>query len=171
MAAVAAGAAIVGGGIAAYGAIKSAQDEAAIKRLEAEQAYQQAGELDMRERANEALRTDAAFRAKLDFASMAAGTGHEGAGIGSQLEIQRQSDLQNILAGRDEAFAASQLRKGGDITRQLAGNIEEAGYISAAGSLLGAGGRVGSLAAGGGASPGTAQSLPSNNYRPGFTGG
>lgn len=138
----AAGAAqVAGAGISAYGAIKGAQDEANFDRQKAATQEAQAVEIAEREKANEAINQSAAFNAKLDFASAYAGSGKEGAGIGSQLEIQRQTDLKNLVARRDAGFQETMLRTGAEIDKNLANSTESSGYIAAAGSLLGAAGK------------------------------
>lgn len=161
MAAVAAGAAIAGGAVSAYGAIKGAQDQAELDREKAELSKEQADELINREQINDALRDTNTFRQKLDFQSAAAGTGHEGSGIGSQLEIQRQSDLAKVLADHDANFQAQMLLRGGQMYNRMADNTEEAGYISAAGSLLGGAGRAAAPSSGVMPRTSGAESLPS----------
>ena len=140
MAAVAAGAAIVGAGISIYGAIKSANDEA--DQLEKRQALanSQADEMGYRENLNKVLRDEATVKNKLDFGAMAAASGHEGTGIGSQLEIQRQADIVNALSRHDVEYQQRQIREGGALQGDLAGQRREAGSWQAAGtgaSLLG----------------------------------
>ena len=142
MPAVAAGALILGTGIKVYGALKGASDQANIEEQKAGFAREQADEVLARESINEGLRNDAAFRNKLSFGAAYAGTGKAGVGIGSMLEIQRQTDLQNALSKRDAEFQAAQLRKGAALQEDLAGNTRTAGYISAAGTLLGSAGKI-----------------------------
>ena len=142
MAEIAAGAAIVGAGVQAYGAIKSAGDQSEIDQEKSAAQNAQANEIHEREAINDSLRASRAFQAKLDFAAAAAGSGHAGAGVGSQLEIQRQSDLQTKLSDEDAAFQEAMLRKGAGLDAKLAEDTKSAGYWSAAGSILGGAGKV-----------------------------
>lgn len=158
MGAVAAGAAAAGGVIGAYGAIQSAQDQANLDNEKAAIAFKQADEIQNREVANEAIRNSQANEAKLSFGAAYASSGKEGVGIGSQLEIQRQTDLQNTISKRDADFQAEMLRTQGGIDQQLADETKSAGYLSAASSILGGASSAARLSAPN-TTPGT-QSLP-----------
>lgn len=137
MPAVAAGAALVGGGIAVYGAIKSADDQASLDSARARIALEQASELEDREVANEALRNQTAYRQKLQFGASFAASGRAGTGVGSQLQIQNQTDLQNMISNKETQFQESMLRQQAGIDTTMANQAETAGTINALGAGVG----------------------------------
>lgn len=137
-----AGTAIAGAGLQAYGAIKSAQDEADFDNKKAALQIAQANELQQRQMANDVINQNAAYQAKLDFGSAYAASGKEGAGVGSQLEIQRQTDLRKMIGDRDAAFQEAMYRSGAAMDQQLAGETKTAGYLNAAGAVLGGAGKA-----------------------------
>lgn len=139
---VAAAAAVVGGGIAIYGAIKSANDQASLDQERAEIAKQQAQEIAAREQANEALRNQQAYRQKLQFGSSFAASGRAGVGIGSQLQIQNQSDLASMMSNREAEFQEKMLYQQAGIDTTLSNQALESGTISAIGAGLSAGGKA-----------------------------
>lgn len=136
MGAMAAGAA-AGGGLAAAGAIIQGQDTNQLEQERAAIARQQAGEIASREAVNESLRDEQAYRQKLQFGSQNAGAGKAGTGIGSQLEIQRQTDLANAVSKRDSQFQEQMLEEGASIDQQMGQEAETGSYFSAASSVLG----------------------------------
>lgn len=140
MGAIAAGAMLFGAGVKAFGDIKSANSQAELERDKAVMAYRQADELEQRQMANDAVRQGQAFKAEEDFGAAYAGSGKEGSGLGSQLEIKRQADLAVAMADRDADFQAEMLRHGGDINNKLADETQTAGYLKAGGTILSAGG-------------------------------
>jgi len=138
MAAIAAaGVAVVGAGVQIYGAIKTANDQAEMDLQRAAIANQQATEIGEREAANETLRNQQAYRQKLQFGASFAATGREGTGIGSQLQIQNQTDLANMMSNREADFQAKMLKQQAGIDTTLAGQTESAGVVKALGMGLG----------------------------------
>lgn len=137
MPAIAIGAAIVGAGIQTYGAISSARDQAQLDQSRAQVAEAQASEIQQREVANESLRDQQAYRQKLQFASSFAASGKAGVGIGSQLQIQNQSDLQSMMSNREAQFQEYMLHQQAGIDTTLANETVTAGYWNAAGSMVG----------------------------------
>lgn len=125
--------AVIGAGIGIYGAITSASDQADIDRQKAALEDAQAGEVARREQENDALAKTTAFKTAAAYSSENAATGHEGGGIGSQLEIQRQTNLQISLNDQAAAFQESQIYAGAGMESQLANNTMTAGYLNAAG--------------------------------------
>ena len=147
MAQVAAGAAIVGAGLAVYGQIKSAQDQADLLALRQDAANSQADEIESRQRINEAFNLDSARQRALDFGSAYAASGKSGVGVGSMLEIQRQAELKNVLSRKDSYYRAAQLRLYGGSLGLEAGQTISSGYWNAGGSLMTGIGRVASSSA------------------------
>lgn len=137
MPAIAVGAAIVGAGISTYGAIKSASDQADLDNARARIATEQAAEIGQREVANEALRDQQAYRQKLQFASSFAASGKSGVGVGSQLQIQNQADLQNMMSNREASFQQSMLKQQAGIDTTMANDVIAAGNLNAAGAIVG----------------------------------
>lgn len=166
MGAVAAGAAVAGAGLQAYGAISSAQDQAALDRQKADIANQQSAEITARESNNEITRDQSAYRQKLAFGAAYAGSGKAGTGIGSQLEIQRQTDLANMTSNRDSQFQVNMLQQQAGVDTTLANETSTAGYLNAAGSILGGAGKVASVSSSGNNNPGLGgtQSLPPPSF-------
>lgn len=154
MPAIAVGAAIVGAGISTYGAIKSASDQADLDNARARIADQQAEEIQQRELANESLRDQQAYRQKLQFASSYAASGKAGVGIGSQLQIQSQSDLQSMMSNREAKFQAFMLHQQAGIDTTMANDVIEAGNLNAAGAAVSGLGAAARGGMSGGSSPG-----------------
>lgn len=132
----------LGAGLQVYGAIKGAQDQADVDRQKALFQRQQADEVDSRARINDVQMQDTEIRSKLQFGSQYAASGHEGTGIGSQLEIQRQEGVQQSFQDREAAFQSKMLREGSALDENLAKETEASGYVNAAGTLLGASGKI-----------------------------
>ncbi len=149
-----------GAGSSIAGQLISADSEAKLDQQKKEIAAQQADELESREQVNAAIRLQQSYRVALDVSSEQATSGHAGGGIGSQLEIKRQADLQNMLSQRDADFQALMLRKGGDLYGQLGDQTKTAGYFNAAGTLLTAAGTMANPKFGA-ISQGSPQRLPS----------
>lgn len=142
MAAFAAVAALAGTGVQVYGQLKSAEDQAAAERRQEKLQNEQAAELYKRSLINEQIRDQATFRNKLNFGSIAAGTGHAGTGIGSQLEIQRQADQQTALIRHEVDYQTQMMKAGALVHGQNAENIKQAGYWGAAATILGGAGQA-----------------------------
>lgn len=123
MSGAAAGAAIGGSFLGVYGALKSASDEADMLEENKRLANEQADELEYREMVNEIARNQAAFKAELNFGSGYAATGREGTGIGSQLEIHRQVQVQNEISSREAQYEAAAIRAGGSYYGKMAENL------------------------------------------------
>lgn len=134
---VAAIASIVGAGVAVAGDIISANDQSSLDQTRAQVAEQQAAELAAREQDNEAIRAQTAVRQKLQFGASYAASGKAGVGIGSQLQIQSQSDLQSMISNRETQFQELMLQQQAGIDTTLAGQTQEAGAIGAVGAGLG----------------------------------
>lgn len=154
MPAIAAGAAVVGAGIGIYGAVKSANDQAHLDQIRAGIAEDQAGEIASREAANESLRDSAAMRQKLQFGSSYAASGKAGTGVGSQLQIQKQADLMNMMSNREATFQEKMLYQQAGIDTSLADETLRAGTLKAVGAGLGGLSSVAGIGMGGGANPG-----------------
>lgn len=144
-----------GAGLSIWGALSSASDQADLDAKKAAIAEQQAQEIQAREVANENLRDQQAYRAKLSFGATFAGSGKAGTGIGSQLEIQRQTDMQNMISNRDSQFQEQMLREQAGIDTSLGQETMQAGYMNAAATAIGAASKAYSIANPGGNPPGT----------------
>jgi len=144
MAEVAAGAAVLGAGMSAYGMIKASQDEAAAREAKQASLNMQADELESRQRVNEALMQNESEKMKLAFGAAYAASGKAGTGIGSQLEIQRQTDLQALLQRREAHYQARVLRAGGSLEGGLAASVRSAMPYTVGGSLLTSGSHIAS---------------------------
>ena len=129
--------AIAGGVLGAIGGLMAASDQAALDNEKAQVAKEQADEIQAREVANENLKNQAAYRAKLAFGAAFAGSGKAGTGIGSQLEIQRQTDQNNMISNEESQFQQKMLQTQAGIETQLGSEVSTAGYINAGGSVLG----------------------------------
>lgn len=151
---IAAGAALVGAGIQIYGDIKSADDQASLDRKRAEIARQQAAEIEARNQTNAAILDDQAMRAKLQFGASFAASGKAGVGVGSQLQLQNQADLQNSVATREAKFQEQMLQQQAGIDTTLADQTESAGTINAIGAGIGGISKAAGAGLGGGANPG-----------------
>jgi len=150
-------AAAIFGGVAAGGTIFSAigQQQAAEEQAQAAEADQlvkniQATEISERARINDAE----ARRQAAEFKGVQL-TAFARAGVGGKSKLllisQAQTRLkrERILAFRDASFRASQLRRGADISGQLASGTRAAGQIAAGGTLLTGFGRIGASLADG----------------------
>lgn len=126
--------AVIGAGISIYGVLSSSGDQAAIDAEKQAQATNEANQVALREQQNDAIRNQATYQNKLNVSSEQAGSGHETAGIGSQLEVQRQSNLQTQIDDQAAAFQASQLQAGGAMQGQAGAETQTAGYVGAAGA-------------------------------------
>lgn len=126
MPAVAAGVAIVGAGIAIYGDIQSANDQSQLDAEKASVANQQAAEIAARNQQNAAIQNQVAFRQKMQFGSSYAASGKAGVGIGSQLQIQNQTDLQNMVQTREANFQEMMLKEQAGIDTTMGNNIQQA---------------------------------------------
>ena len=134
---VAAIASIVGAGVAVAGDIISADNQSNLDNERAQVAAQQSAELGQREASNEAIRNQQAERQKLQFGASYAASGKAGVGVGSQLQIQSQSDLQSMISNRETQFQELMLQQQAGIDTTLAGQTQEAGAIGAVGAGLG----------------------------------
>ena len=144
---VAAIASIVGAGVAVAGDIISADNQSNLDNERAQVAAQQSAELGQREASNEAIRNQQAERQKLQFGASYAASGKAGVGIGSQLQIQSQSDLQSMISNRETQFQELMLQQQAGIDTTLAGQTQEAGAIGAVGAGLGGLANVGGIVA------------------------
>ena len=151
---VAAVAAVVGAGIAVYGDIKSANDQASLDQTRAQIAQEQAGEIAARVSSNESLRDRAAVRQKLQFGASYAASGKAGAGVGSQLQIQAQADTQNLVSARESSFQEQMLQQQAGIDTTLGQSSQEAGTINAIGAGIGGASKAAGIATSGGSNPG-----------------
>lgn len=151
---VAAAAAVVGTGIQVYGAIKSANDQAQLDADRADVARKQAIEIGEREQANESIRDQQAMRQKLQFGASFAASGKAGTGVGSQLQIQNQSDLLSMMSNREAKFQEQMLYTQAGIDTTLAQNTLEAGTLTAIGTGLSGVGSAAGIATSGGSNPG-----------------
>ena len=129
--------AVVGGVLGAVGGLLAASDQAGLDEEKAQVAQEQAAEIEAREIANENLKNQTAYRAKLSFAAAYAGSGKAGTGIGSQLEIQRQTDQANMISNEEAQFQQYMLKQQAGVDTTLASETTTSGYISAGGSILG----------------------------------
>jgi hypothetical protein len=154
MPAVAAGAAIVGAGLAIYGDISSANDQANLDNERASIAQQQSAEIAARNQSNASILDSQAFRQKMQFGSSFAASGKSGVGVGSQLQIQNQADLQNMIATREANFQENMLQQQAGIDTTLASETEQAGTLKAIGAGVSALGSGAGAATSGGANPG-----------------
>lgn len=137
MPAIAAAGAIVGAGIAIYGDLQTASDQASLDQQKASVAEQQSQEIFAREQTNEALRQQQAYRQKLQFGASYAASGKAGVGIGSQLQIQLQADTQNAISGQEAAFQEKMLQQQAGVDTTLAAETSQAGTINALGAGIG----------------------------------
>lgn len=135
--------AVVGAAVGIWGAITGANDQAEIDRQKAELARQEAAEVARREASNDAVAQETAFRERLDISADMAGAGHAGGSVGTQLEIQRQTNLQIKLNDEAARFQESQLLAGAQMQDTLANQtgsaavIKSIGYgVTAAGGIL-----------------------------------
>jgi hypothetical protein len=166
-------------GMSVAGQLNAASSQSDVEKEKAAAAAAQAQEVAQREAFNDVQAQDQTFKSKLDFASSFASSGKQGAGIGSQLEIQRQSDLAIKVADEQASFQESMLRQGGSLDTELAGQYQEAGDLNAAGTILAGAGKMAapSFGASNYNAGGTTSlpSLPSNytnsNYQPPSFGG
>lgn len=133
--------AVIGAGLGVFGALKSASDEADAERAKADDQKRQAEEIAQREEWNDIVRAEQTYKAGLDFGAQAAGSGHGGSGVGSQLEIKRQGDLATAFADREAAFQEDMLLRGVSMTYNSANQTQQAGYINAASGIVGAAGK------------------------------
>lgn len=165
MAMVAAGAVVAGTAISVYGQMKAAEDQAKMAEFQQKMANEQADELGYRESVNAALRVGEAKKAALDFGAAYAASGKEGMGIGSQLEIMRQVQIQNALSQHDVRFQQAMLRRGGSLYGMQASATREASKWNAAGSLLTGAGSAANIMSSAATSPnrGTPSTLPAPN--------
>lgn len=154
MPAIAAGAAVVGAGIQVYGDIKSANDQAQLDQERAGIAQKQANEIALREQDNEAMRDQQAMRQKLQFGASYAASGKSGTGVGSQLQIQNQADLQNMISNREATFQENMLRQQAGIDSALSDQTLQAGTLNAIGAGVAGLSKAGSMSMSGGANPG-----------------
>ena len=154
MPAVAAVAAVAAAGIAVYSDIKSANDQSNLDQTRAGIAQQQATELEGREQANESIRNNLAMRQKLQFGASYAASGKAGTGVGSQLEIQNQADLQNMVSNRESQFQQKMLLEQAGIDTTLSNQTLSAGTLNAIGAGLGGASNAARLGTSGSANPG-----------------
>lgn len=136
MAAVAAGAAVVGAGVAIYGEIESGQAKANAAKLDAQLKNQQADELMSREANNEQLIQQQSERDQKDYGAAFAGSGREGGGIGGIMTIQKNTAITIANSQRDAEFKAKMLRAGANIATNLASDEVNASYITGAGTII-----------------------------------
>ena len=148
---VAAIASVVGAGVGAavdvVGDIISADNQSNLDNERAQVAEQQSAELGQREASNEAIRNQQAERQKLQFGASYAASGKAGVGIGSQLQIQSQADLQSMISNRETQFQQLMLSEQAGIDTSLGGQAQEAGAIGAVGAGLGGLANVGGIVA------------------------
>jgi len=149
-----AAAAVVAAGIAVYGDIKSSNDQAQLDAERANIAGQQSKELGDREASNEAVRNQLAMRQKLQFGSSYAASGKAGVGLGSQLQIQNQTDLQNMTSNRETMFQQQMLQEQAGIDTSLGSQALTAGTVSAVGAGVGGLASAARIGTAGGANPG-----------------
>ena len=154
MAVVAAIAGVVGAGIAIYGDIKSAQDQASLDNTRASVAEQQSAEIAAREQTNEALKDQQATRQKLQFGASYAASGKAGTGVGSQLQIQLQADTANAISAREAAFQENMLGQQAGIDTTLGNQSETSGVINAIGAGIGGVSKAAGIATSGSNNPG-----------------
>lgn len=157
MAAVGAGAAIVGTGLSIFGQISGANAQSDAMQQQANLKQQQAAELLSREQVNVQIMKDQGVRADLHYAAESGSTGFAGGGVGGQMLVQKYVSQNITNYERETEFQAYMLEQGGDIESQEAGNVSESGYVGAAGTLLGATAKAYGLYQG----PGKPQTLPS----------
>lgn len=134
---IAAAAAVVGVGIQIYGDVTSANDQAKLDKERAAIAQQQSDEIAAREQSNEALRGQQAVRQKLQFGASYAASGKSGTGVGSQLQIQNESDTQSMISNREATFQEQMLQTQAGIDTTLASQSITSGAIGAVGAGLG----------------------------------
>lgn len=151
---VAAGAMIVGTGLQVYGDIKSANDQAKLDQDKAEIARQQAIEIAQREGANEVMRDQQAMRQKLQFGASYAASGKAGTGVGSQLQIQNQADLLNMMSNREALFQQKMLMQQAGIDTTMAQESLQSGTLNALAAGIGGAGKAAGMATSGGSNPG-----------------
>lgn len=137
--------AAVGAGIGIWGALSSASDQNALDQEKAHVAQEQATEITAREAANEINVNENAYRQKLQFGASYAGSGKSGVGVGSQLEIQRQADLQNMMSNRESQFQVQMLQQQAGVDTTLGAETMTAGDISALGQGVKGATTVGSI--------------------------
>jgi hypothetical protein len=151
---VAAAAALVGAGIQVYGAITSANDQNALDQEKASVARQQAAEIEARNQSNAALLDQTAMRQKLQFGASYAASGKAGTGVGSQLQIQNQADLQNMIATREAKFQESMLQQQAGIDTTMGDQLMKALPWQVAGDIAGGLGSAARLGTTGSKNPG-----------------
>lgn len=137
MAAVAAGAAIVGAGVQIYGQLKAASAQADAQEREAELKMFQADELMRRQAINEQVMRDNVAEAEL---ATGGDSGVEDTGLGARMRL-RKTLAQNLQNSRREAeWKARMLGMGAEADLRLASDALAAGGISAIGTgIRGAG--------------------------------
>ncbi len=134
--------AIIGAGISIFGSIESGNDQNQIDQEKAANEVAQAQQVAAREAANDALRQQALITNQMNVSSEQAASGHETAGIGSQLELKRQNDIQTQLNDQAATFQENQLLSGASMTEQAGSQAQTAGYLQAAGTGVSALGTV-----------------------------
>lgn len=154
MSEIAAAGSLVGVGISIYGDITSANDQAKLDQDKAAVAQQQAQEIAAREGANETIRNQVAARQKLQFGSSYAASGKAGVGVGGMLQIQNQTDLQNMVSNREATFQEQMLNEQSGIDTTMANQQLQALPWEVAGAVLGGAGGAGKIATAGGSNPG-----------------
>lgn len=137
--------AVVGAGIGIWGALSSASDQNALDQEKAQVAEEQAAEIQAREAANEVLANQNAYRQKLQFGASFAGSGKSGTGIGSQLQIQANTDLSNMMSNRESQFQEQMLQQQAGVDTTLGAETLTAGDISALGTAVSGATKVGSI--------------------------
>lgn len=130
----AAAGAVLGAGISIFGSIESGNDQNKIDQEKAANEMAQAQQVVDREAANDALRQQATTTTQMDVSSEQAASGHETSGVGSQLEVKRQNDIQTKLNDQNASFQESQLMAGASLTQQAGSQAQTAGDIQAVGS-------------------------------------
>jgi hypothetical protein len=151
---VAVGAAVVGAGIAIYGAVSSANDQSQLDQEKADAAKKQAQELAARQQVNDLVKQSTAMRQKLQYGATYAASGKAGVGIGAQLQIQNQANVQQMISDREAAFQEQMLMQSAQIDTSLASETQSAGTLNAIGAGVQGAGRVASLETSGGKNPG-----------------
>lgn len=135
---------VVGGLIGLVGSIFGSNQQAEIDRRKAALDEAEAKEVERRATINDAITQTTGFRAQADISAEMAGSGHEGAAIGTQLEVRRQANLKIRLDDQAAAFQASQLRAGAQLQNELADQTVSAGVIKGIGygvTAIGSAGR------------------------------
>lgn len=127
---------VIGTGVQLIGGILSAASQSEASEANAQNKRAQAAELLDRQAINEQLMRDQGKATARMYASRAAYSKGEGAGIGGVLKIHSDVESNIMNSRRDAEFKAKMLRAGADIDSDLASDIYTAGVLTSVGGVM-----------------------------------